>query len=109
MILCQFIFQPGEYDDEFHRLDGQIDAFARGLPGFIRSQTWQSADGAMVNASYYFESMAAVKQLASFPQHLHAKGQYQRWYDGYQIVISEVSATYGDNRLDPAVSIPRGL
>jgi hypothetical protein len=101
VILCQFIFQPGEYDEDFHRLDGQIDAFARALPGFVRSQTWNSPDGAVVNASYYFDSMAAVKELSSFPQHLEAKAQYQRWYDGYQIIVSEIRATYGDDRLDP--------
>ena len=26
MICCQFIFKPGTYDEDFHRLDGQIDA-----------------------------------------------------------------------------------
>jgi hypothetical protein len=43
--------------------------------------------------------MASVRQLSQFPQHLEAKDQYQRWYDGYQIVVSEVTATYGDGRL----------
>ena len=33
MICCQFIFKPGTYDDDFHELDGQIDTFARSLPG----------------------------------------------------------------------------
>jgi len=23
----------------------------------------------------------------------------QRWYDGYRIVVSEITATYGDDRL----------
>ena len=99
MIICQFIFKPGEYDDDFHALDGQIDAYARNLPGFRGVETWYSEDKSIVNASYYFEDQASVRDLSTFPKHLEAKGQYQRWYDGYQIIVSEVSASYGDNRL----------
>jgi heme-degrading monooxygenase HmoA len=107
VILCQFIFQPGEYDEDFHRLDDQIDAFARALPGFRGTRTWRSTDGTIINASYYFDSMDAVKELSRLPEHLEAKGQYQRWYDSYEIVVSEISATYGDDRLDLGVATPR--
>ena len=99
MIICQFIFKPGAYDDDFHRLDGLIDAFARSLPGFRATETWQSSDGKVINATCYFDDMASVRELSAYPQHLEAKGQYQRWYDGYQIVVSEVTASYGDGRL----------
>lgn len=99
MICCQFIFMPGQYDDEFHRLDGEIEAFARSLPGFDRVETWQSADGRTMNATYYFADRAALAELSSFPLHLEAKGKVARWYDGYRIVVSEVVATYGDGRL----------
>ena len=99
MICVQFIFKPGEYDDEFHRLDGQIDAFARNLPGFDRVESWQSPEGDVINAMYYFTDRESLRQLSRFPLHLEAKGQVQRWYDGYRIVVSEVSATYGDGRL----------
>ena len=99
MICCQFIFKPGVYDEEFHRLDGQIDAFARSLPGFARVETWHAAEGGVINAIYYFDDKDSVAALARFPQHREAKGQVQRWYDGYRIVISEVTATYGDDRL----------
>ena len=99
MICCQFIFQPGVYDDDFHRLDQQIEEFARALPGFVRVELWQAPAVGTVNATYYFTNMAAVQQLARFPAHREAKGQVQRWYDGYRIIISEVTATYGDDRL----------
>lgn len=99
MILCQFLFKPGEYDVEFHELDGRIDAFARSLPGFLGAETWLSPDGSVRNASYYFEDKGSVAQLARFPEHRLAKSQYQRWYDGYQIVVSEVTASYGDGAL----------
>ncbi len=99
MICCQFIFKPGAYDDGFHRLDGQIDQFARSLPGFEKTETWQAPEGGVVNAIYYFADTASVAQLARFPRHQEAKGQVQRWYDGYRIVVSEITATYGDGRL----------
>lgn len=100
MILCQFLFKPGTYDDDFHDLDSKIDAYARSLPGFRAVETWKSSDGAIVNASYYFDDMASVRELSSFPDHLKAKGMYERWYDGYQIVVSEVRASYGDGRIE---------
>ncbi|MGN6608339.1 MAG: EamA family transporter [Jatrophihabitans sp.] len=99
MICCQFIFKPGTYDDEFHRLDTQIDEHARSLPGFDRVETWTAPDTGVVNAIYYFTDKKSVAQLARYPQHREAKGQVQRWYDGYRIVISEITATYGDGRL----------
>ena len=99
MICCQFIFRPGAYDDDFHLLDSQIEAFARSLPGFDRVETWQSPDGDLVNAVYYFTDRASLALLTRFPAHREAKGQVQRWYDGYRIVVSEVTATYGDGRL----------
>lgn len=99
MICCQFIFKPGTYDDDFHRLDGQIDDYARSLPGFDRVEKWLSPDGDVVNAMYYFADRTSVTMLGRFPQHREAKGQVDRWYDGYRIVVSDVRATYGDGRL----------
>lgn len=40
LICCQFIYQPGTYDDAFHRLNGQTDEYARSLPGFERVEMW---------------------------------------------------------------------
>jgi len=99
MICVQFIFEPGTYDDDFHRLDGEIDAYARSLPGFDHVETWQSADGTVLNAIYYFADRESLAQLSRYPAHREAQGQVARWYDGYRIVVSEVAATYGDDRL----------
>lgn len=100
MICAQFIFKPGTYDDDFRRLDAEIDAYARSLAGFVRVENWVSEEGDVTNAVYYFTDHDSLKALASFPKHLEAKGQVERWYDGYRIVVSEISATYGDGRLD---------
>ena len=99
MICVQFIFKPGTYDDDFHRLDSQIDQYARSLPGFKKVETWQSSDGEIVNAVYYFEDRESLAQLSKFPLHREAQGQVSRWYDGYRIVVGEITATYGDGRL----------
>ncbi|MFC7725411.1 hypothetical protein ACFQW6_09850 [Nocardioides sp. GCM10028917] len=99
MICCQFIFKPGTYDDDFHRFDGQIDDYARSLPGFDHVEKWLSPEGDVVNAIYYFADQKSVALLARFPQHREAKGQVDRWYDGYRIVISEIKASYSDGRL----------
>jgi hypothetical protein len=40
-----------------------------------------------------------VAELARFPQHREAKDQAHRWFEGYRIVVSDVRATYGDDRL----------
>ncbi len=100
MICCQFIFKPGTFDDDFHHLDGEIAAYARSLPGFDRVEKWVSLDGTVTNAVYYFADMESVNALARLPTHREAKDQVQRWYDGYRIVISEITATYGDGQLE---------
>ena len=98
-ICAQFIFKPGTYDEEFHRLDGEIDAYARSLPGFVKVESWVSPDGSVTNAVYYFTDRDSLMQLTKFPQHLEAKRQVDRWYEGYRIVVSEVTRTYGDGQL----------
>jgi antibiotic biosynthesis monooxygenase (ABM) superfamily enzyme len=99
VICVQFVFKPGTYDEDFHQLDRQIDAYARSLPGFVRTETWHQPEKGLVNAIYYFDGKGALAQLASFPTHREAKGRVHRWYDGYRIVVTEVTATYGDGRL----------
>jgi heme-degrading monooxygenase HmoA len=98
-IACQFVFEPGEYDDEFHSLDAQIDEFATSLSGFISVHRWVSPDGRLRNSIYFFKDMESVRELAKFPQHLTAKQEVKRWYKSYQILITEVTASYGDGNL----------
>ena len=76
MICAQFIFKPGIYDDDFHRLDGEIDAFARSLPGFDHAETWHAAEGGLVNAIYYFTDRRALAQLARFRSIVRPRARY---------------------------------
>jgi heme-degrading monooxygenase HmoA len=96
---AQFIFKPGVYDERFHELDASIDAFALTLDGFLGVERWQSADGTVKNSIYYFVDMETVKVFSRFEDHKTAKAEYAKWYEGYQVVISEVTATYGDGNI----------
>ncbi|MFM2277591.1 MAG: hypothetical protein RIT12_987 [Actinomycetota bacterium] len=99
MFAAQFIFKPGETDEEFHRLDASIDAYALTLEGFLGVERWVSPDGGTKNSIYYFEDMATITKFASFEDHREAKAKVQNWYNGYQVVISEIKATYGDGQI----------
>jgi len=96
MIATQFIFEPGEYDDEFHRLDDSIDNDAKTIPGFLGTDRWVSADGLTINAIYYFDDMSALTKLGRFDDHRTAKREVDRWYKGYRVIVTEVTATYGN-------------
>jgi len=54
MYIAAFIYKPGERDDEFQRLTDLIDALAARLPGYVGAESWRSADGGLINASYYW-------------------------------------------------------
>ena len=96
MILAAFIFEPGEYDAEFHRLNALIAAAAKASPGFLGSESWAAASGSLRNVTYYWRDLESLQAFSQDPQHLEAKRQYARWYRGYQIVVSEVVRSYGD-------------
>jgi heme-degrading monooxygenase HmoA len=93
-----FLFQPGAYDEEFHRLDGEIQAIADATPGYLGVESWMSDDGVRRNAVYYWDDLRHLKDFSRSAQHLRAKSEYARWYDGYQVVVAEITASYGDGR-----------
>lgn len=99
MYSAMFIWEPGEYDAEFQRLNALIDEAARANPGFLGSESFQTADGVRRNAVYYWSDLESLEAFAADPVHLEAKRQYDRWYRGYQIVIAEVIRSYGDGAI----------
>lgn len=99
MYCASFIWEPGSYDSEFHRLNDMIDQIAQALPGFLGVESWQSADGSRKCANYYWSDLEALKEFSTHPTHQEAKRQYSRWYNGYHIVVSEVMRSYGDGSL----------
>ena len=99
MYCASFIWEPGTYDAEFHRLNAEIDAFAQSLPGYLGVESWQSADATRRCVNYYWADLETLKRFSEHPTHQQAKRQYARWYNGYHIVVSEVIRSYGDGTL----------
>jgi heme-degrading monooxygenase HmoA len=97
MYCAAFIWEPGNYDGEFHRLNALIDQVARSLPGFLGTDAWQSPDGQRKCANYYWNDLDTLRSFSTHPTHLEAKRQYSKWYNGYHIVISQVLRSYGDS------------
>jgi hypothetical protein len=99
MIAVQFIFTQATYDDEFYELDNSIADFAQRLPGHAGVEKWLSEDGTSQNSIYYFTDRDALAELAGFSDHLRAKSKVDNWYSSYQVVVTEVLASYGS--IDP--------
>lgn len=99
MYSAAFIFAPGQYDDEFHRLNAIIDDVAKSLPGFLGVDSWQSTSGSRRNVTCFWSDLDTLKGLSTHPAHQEAKRQYARWYHGYHIVVSEVLRSYGDGAI----------
>ena len=95
MIAVQFIFTQASYDDEFYELDNSVAEFAKSLPGHVGVEKWLSEDGTSQNSIYYFTDRDALAQLAGFSDHLTAKSKVDNWYSSYQVVVTEVLASYG--------------
>jgi heme-degrading monooxygenase HmoA len=99
MISATFIFRPGQYDEEFHRLDAIIMNAALATPGYVGAERWWSEDRSERSVVYYFESQEALKSFSRDETHLEAKRQSKRWYEAYRVVISEVLSSHGDGEL----------
>ena len=97
MFSAAFIFEPGEYDAEFHRLNALIDAVAQANAGYLGRESWAASEGTRRNVTYYWRDLDSLHAFARDPAHLEAKRQYARWYRGYHIVIAEVVRAYGDS------------
>ncbi|WP_224448182.1 antibiotic biosynthesis monooxygenase family protein [Haloprofundus salilacus] len=99
MYAARFRFRPGEYDDEFHRLNERVERAAESNSGYRGSESWVSPDGDERLVVYYWESLDALRAFSQHPDHLEAKRRYEEWYDGYEAAVFEVLRRYGDGRL----------
>jgi heme-degrading monooxygenase HmoA len=99
MYSSTFIFAKGQFDEAFHRLDQEIAAMARAIPGYLGEETWENSETGLVSNVYYWESLEALQQLVSHPRHQQAKSAQSQWLAGYQVVISQVLRTYGDSKI----------
>lgn len=95
-----FIFATKQFDDAFHRLDQEIAAAAKAIPGYLGEETWENPAKGLVSNVYYWDSLEALQQLVRHPRHLEAKAAQGNWLAGYQVIVSEVIRTYGDAGID---------
>jgi heme-degrading monooxygenase HmoA len=100
MISATFIFRPGEYDEEFHRLDAIIMDVALATAGYLGAERWWSEDRSERSVVYYFESQDALRAFSRDETHVSAKRQYKRWYEAYRVIISEVLSTHSDGEMN---------
>ncbi len=100
MLTASFIFTETDLDDEFFRLDQLIAQAAEDTDGFLGKENWFSEDRKTRNSMYYWDNQAALKAFSAHPSHIEAKKQYERWYGGFHVVISEVTQSYGDGALN---------
>ena len=63
MYSSTFIFATKQFDDDFHRLDQQIAAAAKAIPGYLGEETWENTAAGLVSNVYYWESLEALQQL----------------------------------------------
>ena len=99
MYSSTFIFAAKQFDGAFHRLDQEVAAIAKSIPGYIGEETWENSTAGLVSNVYYWESLEALQQLVKHPRHLEAKEKQENWLAGYQVIISQVIKTYGDGKL----------
>jgi heme-degrading monooxygenase HmoA len=107
MYSSTFIFAKKQFDEAFHRLDEEIAAMAKALPGYLGEETWENPATGLVSNVYYWSSLEALQQLMQHPRHQEAKAAQRRWLAGYQVVISQVIRTYGDAGVPAAWSASR--
>lgn len=99
MFQATFVFKPGKIDREFHDRNAEIGKRAAAIEGFLGEESWQSPDGTLRQAVYYWASQEGLTAFVNDKAHREAKKEQGRWYEGYHVIISKITNTYGDGRL----------
>lgn len=108
MYSATFIFAVKQLDEAFHRLDGEIAAAAKAIPGYLGEESWENPANGLICNVYYWESLEALQQLVDHPAHRAAKAAQGKWLAGYQVYISQVVKSYGDGRLQKLLPVRVG-
>lgn len=102
MISAAFIVDTLEFDEEFHRLDERIIQAAKETTGYIGEEAWENPKTGRVCTVYYWEGREGLLELMGNADHRQAKAGSHRWLQGYQVIVSEIVASYGtDNYPHP--------
>ncbi len=94
-----FIFRLKKSDSEFEHLNSIIDDIAQANAGFLGKERWANDEEEKKSVIYYWDSLSALKEFSNHPDHQRAKRNYQKWYSGYEVIISEVVTFKSDNGL----------
>ncbi len=94
-----FIFRIKNYDSEFEHFNEMIDDIANSNPGYLGKERWSNEEENKTAVIYYWDSQKALKKFSKHSIHQKAKQNYQKWYSGYEIIISEVLKFKSDNGL----------
>jgi len=95
MYTSTFIFEPKNYDAEFHRRNDTIAERARAIPGFLGEEEWHNPVTGLHSEVYYWDSLEALQQLIGMPDHREAKSLHEQWIASHRVVIAEVLSSYG--------------
>lgn len=100
MYQANFIFRPGQLDEDFRKANELIAEAAAAIDGYLGDESWSSPTAGLHMATYYWRTRDALDLFARLASHRSAKQQQNRWYDGYHVIISKVETSYGDGKLD---------
>ena len=73
MYSSTFIFAKKQFDEAFHRLDQEIAAIAKSIPGYLGEEAWENSQTGLFSNVYYWSSLEALQKLVEHPRHLEAK------------------------------------
>ena len=99
MYSSTFIFAKKQFDEAFRRLDQEIAAIAKSIPGYLGEEAWENPQTGLFSNVYYWSSLEALQILVEHPRHLEAKAAQENWLAGYQVIISDVIKIYGDSKI----------
>lgn len=99
MYQANFIFRPGELDEDFHQANAMIGGAAAAIDGYLGEESWSSPTTGLCMATYYWRTREALDEFTCLATHRAAKQQQSRWYQGYHVIVSKIETTYGDGKL----------
>lgn len=94
-----FVFRIKNYDAEFEQLNELIDQAANTNPGYLGKERWANSDENKRSVVYYWKSRESLREFSKHPIHQKAKQNYKKWYEGYEVLISEVLTFKSDDGL----------
>lgn len=98
-----FMIRVKSYDEEFHIFNNKIIEVAESNPGYLGRESWNDGDRNIV--ILYWSDLNHLRDFSNDPDHLAAKKRYQEWYGGYQVLISEVLRSYGDQQYNGSYNV----